>query len=202
MKIVNYGHACFKIIGKDFNLVFDPYQKDSVPNLNLKPITTNALFISHEHHDHNARELITILEPYKVKHKIIHTYHDKENGKLRGENKITIVEVDGFRIAHFGDIGVIPLDYKDLEDLDIILVPINGYYTIDAIECLEIYKKTKAKVLIPMHFFVKNGEIGYPDGDQIDILVSNSESINYIEDDEFEFTKDDKGIYIFKKARQ
>lgn len=202
MKIINYGHACFKIEGSDFNLIFDPYQKDSVPNLNLNKISANALFISHEHHDHNARELVEIINPYNVKYKIINTYHDKENGKLRGDNKITIVEVDGFKIAHFGDIGVLPSDYKDLMDIDIILVPINGYYTINALECLEIYKKTNAKILIPMHFFIKNQEIGYPDGNQIDILISNLDHVNYIENDEIEFNKNDRGVYIFKKARQ
>ena len=202
MKIINYGHACFKIIGKDFNLLFDPYKDNSVLNLKLPKVDANALFISHEHHDHNGRENVNITNHIDVKFDVINCFHDKENGKVRGNNKIHIVEVDGFKIAHFGDIGDVNIDLKKLYDIDIALIPINGFYTIGAIEAIELCKKINAKIVIPMHFYDKNNKTGYEDGDQIDILCSEIVDVKEIENDEFEFRKGDKGYYVFKKARQ
>lgn len=202
MKIINHGHACFQIVGDNVNVVFDPYQDDSVPNLNLGILKTNHLFVSHNHHDHNAYEKVNIVPGKKVECIVIECYHDKNKGLDRGLNKIHVVNIDGFKIAHFGDVGHIDLDYEKLQDIDIALIPINGYYTVGAIEALDISRKIKAKVFIPMHYFNKKYQTGYEDGNQIDILVNSSEDIHYIDDAEFEFTKDDRGIYIFERAKQ
>ena len=202
MKIINHGHACFQIIGDDINVVFDPYQQDSVPNLNLNIITTNQLFISHNHHDHNAYEKVNIVPGKKVEGIAIECYHDKNKGLDRGLNKIHIINVDGFKIAHFGDVGHVDLDYEKLQDIDIVLIPINGFYTVGAIEALQIFKNLNAKVLIPMHYFNKKYQTGYEDGNQIDILIGSSKDIKFINGYEYEFYKDDKGIYIFERTKQ
>lgn len=201
MKIINYGHACFQIISKDFKLLFDPYQDDSVPGLKLPKIETDYVLISHDHHDHNAINLVNPKYENGLNYEVVEVPHDKENGALRGMNKIHIVEVEGLRIAHFGDIGVLPNDLSKLMNIDIALMPINGYYTIGANEALELFSKINAKCLIPMHFFDKNSEIGYFDGNQIDILLEQIDEANFIENDEYDFTENSKGIYVFKKAR-
>lgn len=202
MKIINYGHSCFKIVGNDFNLLFDPYKDESVPNLKLNKIQTNALFISHEHHDHNARENVDIVNHVDVSYDVVRVPHDKEGGKLRGFNKIHIVNVDGFKIAHFGDIGTIDIDLTKLTNIDIALVPINGFYTISALEAIDLCKKINAKIVIPMHFFDKKLKTGYKDGNQIDVLFSNIDDVKFIDSDEFEFRKGDSGYFVFKKVRQ
>lgn len=201
MKIINYGHACFLVEYNGVKLLFDPYQDESVPGLKLNKIETNYCFISHDHHDHNALCFADIKEEIVPTYKVIEIPHDKADGKLRGMNKIHIVRMDDFVIAHFGDIGVLPSDLEPFKDIDIILLPINGYYTIGALEALELFNKIQAKVLIPMHFYDKNLKTGYEDGNQIDILIESSNNINFIENDEIELNKNHKGIYVFKKVR-
>ena len=107
MKITNLGHASFKIDGEQFSIIFDPYQDGSVPGLTFpRNLKADHVFISHQHADHNAIELVDIVERNKtIKYKEISIPHDKENGSLRGLCKAYVVEVDGYKIGHLGDIG-------------------------------------------------------------------------------------------------
>ncbi len=174
MIIENLGHACFRIKGKDISVIFDPYAYNSVPRINLAlGLEANYSFISHEHHDHNARELINIKKTdKKLEFCSVLLPHDKENGRLRGFSKATMINVDGVKIVHLGDIG--DISNKALLDpfkgADILLCPINGFFTINAIEAYELYKYLGVKVIVPMHYEVKEKGIGYPDGGQINLF--------------------------------
>ena len=56
-EIVYLGHASFLLKGKDYSLVIDPYQNNSVPNLRFPKVEpVDAVVCSHDHYDHNARE--------------------------------------------------------------------------------------------------------------------------------------------------
>ena len=60
-KIIYLGHASFLIHSKDFDIVLDPYRRDSVPGLNFpKGIVADKVFCSHHHFDHDASNLVTI----------------------------------------------------------------------------------------------------------------------------------------------
>lgn len=201
MKIINFGHACFEIVSGDFKLLFDPYQDNSVPGLKLPEIEVNNVLISHDHHDHNAENLIHINNKKRIDVEVVLVPHDKVNGKLRGMNKIHIVNIENTRLAHFGDLGIIPEKIDKLKNIDIALVPINGFYTIGAIEAISLYKKIGAKCIIPMHYYNKNLKNGYEDDDQIEKFLNEFENINFIDSDEFEFSAESKGAYVFKKVR-
>lgn len=201
MKIINYGHSCFKIIEDDLSIVFDPYEDNSVPGLKIdKIIKANYLFISHSHQDHNAVNKVEIINIDKpLKYKRIEIPHDKNNGALRGMNLATIIYFSNMTICHLGDIGDITSleNCSDFDDLDIVLCPINGYYTIGALEAIEIMKKKNWKIIIPMHYQKPNS--GYPDGGQINIFKNNIEyeecDNNYIDIDKID---DHKKSIIFK----
>ena len=92
----------------------------------------------------------------------IDTWHDPEQGALRGPNRIHILESDGLKIAHMGDIGC-PLirEQKDLlKHLDAILIPVGGYYTIDAVQAKALADDLAPRVVIPMHY--RSDHFGYP----------------------------------------
>ena len=84
----------------------------------------------------------------------IPVYHDTKQGQERGNNIIFVYEIDGLRIAHCGDLGHLLSD-KDIAALgriDIILIPVGGYFTIDAAQATEVMQKIKPKIVIPMHY--------------------------------------------------
>jgi len=51
-------------------------------------------------------------------------------------------------------------EVKELGKVDILLIPIGGYFTIDAKVASQVCDSLKPKVIIPMHF--KNDRCAYP----------------------------------------
>jgi L-ascorbate metabolism protein UlaG (beta-lactamase superfamily) len=200
MKIINYGHACFKIIGKEFSVIFDPYKNGYVPNLRL-PLNLKAdfLLISHEHDDHNARELITTSKVGQLDYETLILPHDKNNGKDRGMNKIHIVNIDDMKIVHLGDLGVLDILLLKLNDVDVLFAPINGFYTISSEEVVQLINMIKPKVVIPMHYYNASNKSGYPDNNQIEIFKNLVKDYKEINDYQIEINKGDKGVFIFNE---
>jgi len=157
MLIEWYGHSCFKITSQGYSLVLDPYRPDMITGLGQYSLEADAVYCSHEHGDHNYREAVKLsgrknLGTFQVK--ILESYHDAEKGNKRGKNKITLLESEGLKIAHLGDLGCDLTDeqYNTLQGLDLIMIPVGGYYTIDAIQAKSICDRVKPCVIIPMHF--------------------------------------------------
>lgn len=166
MKIKWFGHSSFGIEYMNVKILTDPFNETvGYPLPNYQP---DIITESHQHFDHNAHHLIKgkyILINTPGEHlskgvKIIglKTYHDKVKGRERGENIIFKFKFsDGLTAAHFGDLGHIPDDsvMKELENIDIVMIPVGGYYTIDAEEAKEIINILNPKIIIPMHFKTK-----------------------------------------------
>ena len=190
MKIINYGHACFKVISDNTSVLFDPYQDNSVPGLKLKNNQeVDYVFCSHAHADHNAIEKTRLTGLNKdLRVKTIELPHDTNGGSQRGMSKARIIYFSDYSICHLGDIGdpLIASRYEELKDIDIVLCPINGYFTISALEAIELQKKMNWKLLIPMHYEIKEKRIGYPDGGQIDIFKANMKNYQEIDSDEID----------------
>lgn len=155
IKVTWIGHSCFKVQFNEHSVVFDPTNDGYVPG--IKPIREDAdiVICSHQHGDHNARELIRESgerDAFEITE--IETFHDDKEGALRGENTISIVTCDGLKVAHFGDLGCEPTEDQlaFLNDLDLALIPVGGYYTIDGKEAAGIIKKIKPRNVIPMHY--------------------------------------------------
>ena len=174
MQIINYGHACFKIIEDGISVVLDPYEDNSVPGLELnKNIKANFVFASHSHADHNAIRKIEIeKKDFELKRSEILLPHDEVNGNKRGMSFARIFYFSTYSICHLGDIGDSQAVEKclELKDIDIVLCPINGFFTISAETAIKLKKKMNWKLIIPMHYEIKERGSGYPDGGQIDIF--------------------------------
>ena len=184
MKIINYGHACFKIIDDGVSVIFDPYESGSVPGLELpKNIKANYLFISHEHLDHNAINKVELLPTLKKLNLTeIVLPHDDCGGAKRGLSVARVLRFSDYSICHMGDIGDVNavLQCEELKNIDIVLCPINGYYTISAKDALYLKEKMGWKLLIPMHFFDSDKKTGYPDGNQIHVFKGLLNKSDYL----------------------
>ena len=207
-KIIYLGHASFLLKGKDFSLVVDPYQDDSVPNMRFPKIEeVDSVFCSHDHFDHNAKEKVKIKNnPSPVEATFITVPHDHENGRKRGLNKISLFNVDNYRIVHLGDTGCV-LDKSVLEPLkecDVLLAPINGFFTISPDELKEIVDIVKPRILVPMHYFMKQYKSGYQDGDMIEKFKKLFPHYQYLDSEELDLDKyqEYKGVLIFNKYLQ
>ena len=82
------------------------------------------------------------------------TFHDGQGGAQRGKNTFFVVEAEGMRIGHAGDLGHLPTraQVAQIGRLDLLLLPVGGYYTIDAAQALEVRKLLQPTVMVPMHY--------------------------------------------------
>jgi len=167
MEIRFLGHACFQIKGKKAVVVTDPY--DASVGLRLPKVSADVVTVSHQHHDHNnvttvkgttqRPEPFAITGPgeYEVAGVSVFgfaSFHDDTQGSQRGSNTIYVIETDGMRLVHLGDLGH-ALDDKLLEQIngvDVIFVPVGGTYTLDAKQAASQIKKIQPKIAIPMHY--------------------------------------------------
>jgi len=162
MKIEYLGHACFKLTGEDGSLVIDPYKDGSVDGLVPLRTSANHVICTHGHADHSGTECVT-LDGGECKMHIdkIFSWHDDQQGKLRGQNNMYVIESEGLRIAHIGDLGCMLDDEqaRQLQNLDVLMIPVGGYFTIDARQAAEIAEQLKPKCVIPMHY--RGDDFGY-----------------------------------------
>jgi len=163
MEIKYLGHASFLIKTKTARIVTDPYDSQMV-GLKFPKVEAEIITVSHGHQDHNRVDLVggnpTVFdwpgefEKMGVRIFGFKTYHDKEKGAKRGENIIFKIEAEGISMVHCGDLGLVPDDdfLEKLGEVDIFLVPVGGFYTIDASEAYELVKKIEPRIIIPMHY--------------------------------------------------
>ena len=175
LRITWIGHSCFKVEINGESIIFDPTNDDYVPGILPIRESANLVVCSHEHNDHNARELITIKDTEtSFELTELNTYHDDKHGSLRGENKITIVKSGNVRFAHFGDLGCEPTEeqLEKLEGLNLVLIPIGGFFTISGTEAARIVKKIKPEFVIPMHY--RDDDLGFG----FDVISTEQEFLN------------------------
>lgn len=163
MDITYLGHSSFKIKGKNTTVITDPYDPAMV-GLKFTKNEADIVTVSHNHADHNKVDLVqnvkmVINNPgeYEVMGVSIigiEVDHDNEGGKQRGKNTIFILEIDSIRIAHLGDLGHKLSDkvIESMGDIDVLMIPVGGFYTIGAKEANDIVKEIEAPYVIPMHY--------------------------------------------------
>jgi len=168
MQIIWHGQACFQVItqkGKNnqVNIVIDPF--DETTGLRVPALEADILLISHSHHDHNNIKAVKgspflIAGPgeYEIKEVFIQgisAFHDSLLGKERGLNTIYTIETEGMRLCHLGDLGQKELTSEQIEkigEVDILMIPIGGVYTISAKEAMKVMSQIEPKITIPMHY--------------------------------------------------
>ena len=194
MKLKWLGHSCFLIQAEGYSALFDPYQDGSVPGLEPMRATADAVYCSHGHADHNARELVSLTgRAFPLTVETLPSYHDDKQGALRGPNVIHILHGEGMRAAHLGDLGHMPDEtvLAALRGVDVLLLPVGGYFTIDAPTAKALADAVGARVVIPMHY--RLGSMGYDVIGTVDAFTSLCDNVRLYEGDTFELGPDTPG---------
>ncbi len=189
MKITYYGHSCFLVENQNHSILFDPYEDGSVPGLKLpNDLSVDQVYCSHDHADHNAEHLVRNIDKDIWNKQLIKVPHDHHDGTKRGFSNITIVSVDGIKVAHLGDLGRLPTkqEYDVLKEASVLMIPVGGYYTIDSLEANEIIQTIKPSLTILMHF--RDFGVGYDVLEDIDSVMSKISHIQRLETSTIEIT--------------
>lgn len=171
------GHACFLLTGlRGGRLLFDPYRSGAYGGaVRHAPVRerVEVVVISHEHHEDHAATAGLPGAPLVVKapgetveagFRIVSrwTEHDSSGGRRFGRNLVHLVEADGVRVAHLGDLGggLVNATSALAHDLDALFVPVGGAFTIEPREAASLVRRLRPRVAVPMHF--RSGKVSLP----------------------------------------
>ncbi|MDP3963389.1 MAG: MBL fold metallo-hydrolase [bacterium] len=159
-----YGQSCFKIVAKDITIIVDPFDR-ALTGLEPPRSKADVVLYTHKHADHAAEYkqadfVISGAGEYELKG--VHFYgfpvpHDANEGSTLGFSTAFLIEGDDLRVLHLGDFGAKQISSEQIEeigDVDILLVPVGGTYTLDAEGAEKMVRQIEPKVVIPMHYAV------------------------------------------------
>jgi L-ascorbate metabolism protein UlaG (beta-lactamase superfamily) len=216
MKVKWYGHAAFKLTtAKGVRLIIDPYEPGFGGALTYGAITDEAdiVLTSHDHGDHCYVQEIKgkftrigkegSYDVAGIKILAIPCFHDPSKGKERGNNLIFVIEADNLRVAHAGDLGH-ALDAGTLQKIgsvDLLLLPVGGFYTIDANVATDVMQVIRPSITVPMHY--KTDKCGFPIT-TVDDFLKGKKGVKRPDASELEVTKEtlpkDAEIVVLKYA--
>jgi L-ascorbate metabolism protein UlaG (beta-lactamase superfamily) len=189
VKITYLGHAAFLLESGSNRILIDPY--DDKVGYPMPQVDAAAVLVSHEHSDHNNLAMakgkphiirgLTEGKWHTVKETVdgtqitsVPTYHDDTKGSQRGLNTVFIIEAEGLRVVHLGDLGH-PLDDSAASAIgrpDVLMIPVGGHYTIDAEGARGVVTRLHPGIVIPMHYKTEVNA-GWPIG-PIDAFLSSA----------------------------
>jgi L-ascorbate metabolism protein UlaG (beta-lactamase superfamily) len=181
---ITYHGQSFYIVttSKGKRIAFDPHQIPQYYDVRSRDqMKADIILISHNHNDHNRVAAIDNFQKAKVirglkseniradwnhvdetidgiKIQSVGVYHDNSEGLERYKNAVFIVEVDGWRIVHLGDLGhlLTPSQVKRIGHVDVLMIPVGGIYTINGSEARKVVEQLNPKEYIfPMHYGTK-----------------------------------------------
>lgn len=164
MEIVYLGHACFKLKSSDTKILIDPFDPKMV-GIRMPREEVDGVLITHHHQDHSYieaargyRKIVDGPGEYEIGGISIFgfpTYHDDKDGKERGENTIYLIEAEGIRVLHLGDLGHI-LSEKQVElvgNVNVLMLPVGDKYSLGPKEAGKVVADIEPQIVIPMHYF-------------------------------------------------
>jgi L-ascorbate metabolism protein UlaG (beta-lactamase superfamily) len=182
MKIKWLAHSAFLITSDSgTRIVTDPYKSSERHKHAEFSDAADIVTVSHNHSDHNyvapikgnplvlnKAEVVKGIKDKNVKIKGVAAAHDEAGGSKRGPNIIFCLDVDGVKICHCGDLGHVLSDeqVKAIGSVDVLMIPIGGFYTIDAATADKVIGQLKPKIILPMHYLT----------DKISIPISTADN--------------------------
>ncbi|WXG46227.1 MAG: metal-dependent hydrolase [Candidatus Atabeyarchaeum deiterrae] len=165
MRITYLSHACFEFKTQNKTILIDPFfsGNELAPEYTGKP---DLVLVTHSHFDHaDAKRFdCTVVCPSTCKFKkaVFMKVGDKKVVEGINTEMISashhqdpyptgyIFELEGKRIAHLGDTYIDGV--KKLPNIDLLLLPIGGYFTMNADEAVKALEVISPKLAIPMHY--------------------------------------------------
>lgn len=158
MKLTWLGHACFLAEQGGYRILLDPYTGvEGYPPLAGRKLQVHKILCSHGHFDHCAVDQAEVIPfdgscPFTIR--TVETFHDGQGGALRGNSTVHILTAGGVTIAHMGDLGhqLTAEQIAAIGPLDAALIPVGGFYTIDAAGAKAVCQALRPKCAVPMHY--------------------------------------------------
>jgi L-ascorbate metabolism protein UlaG (beta-lactamase superfamily) len=187
MHVEWHGQSAFSLTGSEAKVFIDPFGDMSTLAADrglqfdypaIEASDVDLLLVTHEHRDHNGVEAIAgepaILRSTAGRHESplgevvgIASEHDEAAGTERGPNTIFVFELDGVRVAHFGDFGqsaLRPEQAAAIGEIDLLFIPVGSGPTIGGVAAAEIASALNPSWVVPMHY--RTPRIGFLESEE------------------------------------
>ncbi len=186
MRVEWHGQSAFSLTGSETKVFIDPFAGMSMladrgmrfDYPAIEAVDVDLLLVTHEHLDHNGVEAIdgepVVLRSTAGRHESplgevvgIASEHDEAAGTERGPNTIFVFELDGVRVAHFGDFGqaaLRPEQAAAIGDVDLLFIPVGGGPTLGGNAAAEIALSLDPIWVVPMHY--RTPRIGFLESEE------------------------------------
>jgi len=162
-RITWLGHAFFLVESKQARIAMDPF--NASVGYPIPDVTADVVLVTHEHGDHNNVGAVkgspTVVRGagqhgavgIAVKGVATKHYDDPKNAR-RGPNTVFVWQQGGIKLAHCGDLGHVLSDAQvaEIGPVDVLMIPVGGFYTIDAQKAKRVVDQLKPKIVFPMHY--------------------------------------------------
>ena len=198
MKLTWLGHSCFAVESGGYRVVLDPYYVESYPPLHT---SANEVLCSHHHRDHDYVDAVELTprggSPFTVE--TVQAFHDDQGGALRGTNTVHVLAAEGLRVVHLGDLGheLSEAQIAPLRGCDALLIPVGGFYTIDAETAKRVADAIAPRVIVPMHY--RGEDFGYDELGTLDAFTAlfAAEEVHFLKSDTFTLTAaEPRGVIV------
>jgi L-ascorbate metabolism protein UlaG (beta-lactamase superfamily) len=200
MKIKWLGHSAFLLTSQDGKkIIVDPYTPGR--GLSYAPINESADIVtkSHDHADHNNVKAVGGNPAVLVKAgaqtvkgleiNAVSLFHDESGGSQRGTDLVFCFKIDGLNVCHLGDLGhrLSPEQISEIGKVDILLIPVGGFFTIDARTASDVAMSLNPKLIFPMHY--KTSKAEFPIAPAEDFL-KGKKNVRKLKSSEYEVTRE------------
>ena len=124
-----------------------------------------------------------------------------KGGTLRGTNTVHVLAAEGLRVVHLGDLGheLSGEQIAPLRGCDALLIPVGGFYTIDAETAKRVADAIAPRVIVPMHY--RHGSHGYDVIATVEdfLRLYPADEVHCLDGSSFELTPDaPRGVIVPK----
>ncbi len=163
-----YGHNCFRIRAKEATVLTDPVARST--GYAMSKQNADIVTISDEHAGNinlNAlrSDFQTIRGPGEYEmHDVfitgIRTYRDEERKPESGYNTIYLIEVEGLKIGHLGNLGHVLSDEQAeiFNNVDILMIAAGGGGVLAHEKAGDLVTQLSPKAVVPMRFATAIGD--------------------------------------------
>jgi L-ascorbate metabolism protein UlaG (beta-lactamase superfamily) len=206
MHIEWYGQSAFRLQSNGTTVFIDPFGDMSMARERglrwdypaIEDVEADLLLVTHEHLDHNGVDAIAgdpaVIRSTPGTHASpigevigVASEHDPVAGTERGPNTIYVFELDGLRVAHFGDFGQGVLREEQataIGTVDLAFLPVGGGPTVDGVQAQGIARQIGARWVVPHHY--RSARIDFLE--PLDEFLGQAAAVHTVEGPSFDTT--------------
>lgn len=200
MKLTLLGHSCFAVESGGYRVVLDPYYVESYPPLHT---SANEVLCSHHHRDHDFVEAVELTprggSPFTVE--TVPSLPRRSGRRAARDEHHPCPRCRG--AARRASRRPRPRAEREqlapLRGCDTLLIPVGGFYTIDAETAKRVADAIAPRVIVPMHY--RHGSHGYDVIATVEdfLRLYPADEVHCLDGSSFELTPDaPRGVIVPK----